>query len=46
MPLKKGKKAVGQNVKELMQKGMPHKQAVAAALHAAEKGKAKKAAKR
>jgi len=32
MPLKKGKKAVGENIKKLMKEGRPQKQAIAIAL--------------
>lgn len=42
MPLKKGKKNVGANVKTLMQEGKPKKQAVAIALDVARRKKARK----
>lgn len=44
MPLKKGsgKKVVSANIKELVHSGRPRKQAVAIALSAARKAKAKK----
>lgn len=32
MPLKKGKKAVGDNIKKLMKEGRPQKQAIAIAI--------------
>lgn len=38
MPLTKGKKNVGRNIKELESTGRPHKQAVAIALDVARKG--------
>ena len=39
MPLKKGKKAIGSNIKELRKSGYPPKQAVAIALSEARKKK-------
>ena len=39
MPLLKGKKNVGKNIKELQRSGRSHKQAVAIALQKAGKGK-------
>lgn len=35
MPLKKGKKFVGENIRELQQSGKPHRQAVAIAMRVA-----------
>lgn len=35
MPLLKGKKNIGHNIREMEKAGHPHKQAVAAALHTA-----------
>ena len=44
MPLKTGKskKIISQNISELVRSGMPRKQAVAAALNNARKGKKRK----
>jgi len=42
MPLKKGKKAVSANIRELIHSGYPQKQAVAIALKTAGKSKKKK----
>ena len=42
MPLKKGKKAMGQNIKKLMDEGRPQKQAIAIAYNAAGLSKKKK----
>lgn len=39
MPLKPGKKNIGANIKEMIEHGHPQKQAVAAALDKARKGK-------
>ena len=39
MPLLKGKKNIGKNIKELQSSGRPHKQAVAIALDVARKRK-------
>ena len=39
MPLLKGKKNIGKNIKELEKSGRSHKQAVAIALNKAGKGK-------
>jgi hypothetical protein len=41
MPLKKGKKAIGENIKTEMAEGKPQKQAVAIALNVARKSGAK-----
>ena len=41
MPLKKGKKNIGKNIKEMVKAGHPQKQAVAAALSTARKSGAK-----
>ena len=35
MPLKKGKEAIGSNIKKLKREGRPHKRAVAIALNVA-----------
>jgi len=35
MPLRKGKKFIGRNIKEMMASGHPHDQSVAAAMNAA-----------
>jgi hypothetical protein len=37
MPLKKGKKAVGENIKKLVKEGKPQKQAVAIAISTSKK---------
>jgi hypothetical protein len=42
MPLKKGKKAIGKNIKELEKAGYPKKQALAIALKTAKKSKKKR----
>lgn len=42
MPVKKGKKNIGKNIKELESTGRPHKQAVAIALSVSRKKKKKK----
>lgn len=42
MPLKKGKKNVGKNIKELMSSGHSKKQSIAIALNVAGKGKKKR----
>lgn len=39
MPLKKGKKNIGKNIKKLEKEGKPHKQAIAIALSVAKKEK-------
>ena len=39
MPLKKGKKNIGSNIKKLRKEGKPKKQAVAIALSVAKKGR-------
>lgn len=41
MPLKKGKKNIGSNIKTEMEHGKPQKQAIAIALNVARKGGAK-----
>ena len=41
MPLKKGKKNIGKNIKEEMMAGKPRKQAIAIALSVAKKKKKK-----
>jgi hypothetical protein len=42
MPLRKGKKFIGRNIKEMMAAGHPHDQSVAAAMNAAGMSKKKK----
>lgn len=42
MPLPKGKKNIGKNIKKLQKEGRPHKQAIAIALNVAGKGRKKK----
>lgn len=39
MPLKKGKKNIGKNIKEELKAGKPRKQAIAIAMNVAGKGK-------
>ena len=46
MPLKKGKKNVGKNIKEMMKSGHPRDQAIAAAMEEAGMSKPKKRGKR
>jgi len=42
MPLRKGKKGVGKNIKTLMREGKPQKQAVAIALNVARRKKGRR----
>jgi len=42
MPLPKGKKNIGKNIKKLQKEGKPRKQAIAIALNVAGKGRKRK----
>lgn len=46
MPLYKGKKNIGKNIKKLMEEGRPQKQAIAIALDVAKRAKASKTKKK